>query len=193
MHEQAGELPQRRFHALDHLVGIPLMITRRGFLPPILDDLLLFWRQVWQLRLWARVFMQGRSFGLIGDIPRLFRSDFIQRFRFLPIILDGICDGLGGRSYWRRSHRDKLVLWQAAFLVFLAAAARTRIITPSFHRPFVPTFAEGRQPKSVDDLAVEGARRHASPYHLFDGIMAHARKAPRPGCLMLERSIAIPI
>src|ERR1035437_1406749 len=145
MHEQVGELRQRRFHALDHLVGIPLMITRRGFLPPILDDLLLLRRQVWQLRHWARVFMQGRSFGLIGDIPRLFRFDFSQRFRFLPIILDWNCDGLRGLSYWRRSHRDKLVLWQAAFLVFLAAAARTRIIASSFHLSFVLTFAEGRQ------------------------------------------------
>src|ERR1035441_3148749 len=145
MHEQAGELRQRHFHALDHLVGIPLMITRRGFLPPILDDLLLFRRQGWQLRLWARGFRQGGSFGLIGEISRLFCSAFIQRFRFLPIILDGICDGLGGLSYWRRSHRDKLVLWQAAFLVFLAAAARTRIITSNFHLSFVLTFAEGQQ------------------------------------------------
>jgi hypothetical protein len=105
--------------------------------------------------------MQGRSFGLIGDIPRLFRFDFIQRFRFLPIILDRICDGLGGLGYWRRSHRDKLVLWQAAFLVFLAAAARTRIIASDFHRPFVPTFAGGRQSNSVDDLVREGARLRA--------------------------------
>src|ERR1035441_752488 len=92
------------------------MITRRGFLPPILDDFLLFRRQVWQLRLWVRVFMQGRSFGLIGEIARLFRSGFLQRFRFLPIILDRIGDGLGGLSYRRRSQREESVLWQAAFL-----------------------------------------------------------------------------
>ena len=121
------------------------MITRRGFLPPILDDFLLFRRQVWQLRLWVRVFMQGRSFGLIGEIARLFRFGFLQRFRFLPIILDRICNGLGGLGYRRRSQREESVLWQAAFLVFLAAAARTRIIASNFHRPFVPTFAEGRQ------------------------------------------------
>ena len=106
MRKQAGELRQRRFHALDHLVGIPLSISWRGFLPPILDYFLLFRRQVWQVLLWAWVFLQRRTFGLIGGIPRLFRFDFIQCFRFLPILLDRSCDGLGGLRYWRRSHRD---------------------------------------------------------------------------------------
>jgi hypothetical protein len=131
------------------------MITRRGFLPPILDDLLLFRRQVWQLRLWVRLFMQGRPFGLIGGIPKRFRFDFIQCFRFLRIILDRSGDGLGRLSYRRRSHRDKLVLWQAAFFVFLATAARARIIASDFHRPFVPTFAEGRQSKSATQTEEE--------------------------------------
>src|ERR1039458_9042824 len=105
MHEQAGELLQRRFHSLDHLVGIPPVINRRGFFPPILDDLLLFRPPLWQLLLWTRVFMQGRSLALVRDIPRLLRFDFIRYFRFLPISFDRSRDGLGGLSCWRRSHR----------------------------------------------------------------------------------------
>jgi hypothetical protein len=50
--------------------------------------------------------MPGRSFGLIGDIPRLFRFDVIRYFRFLPITLDRNCDRLGGLRCWRRRHRD---------------------------------------------------------------------------------------
>jgi hypothetical protein len=50
-----------------------------------------------------------------------------------------------------------LVLWQAAFLVFLAAAARARIIASSFHLPFVPTFVEGWQSNSVAQAEAECA------------------------------------